>query len=196
MGRNHLRVLGGLAGVRLVAVADPEPRRPGRGQPRGPAPRRSASRWPCCPRPIWTRSSSRRRPPATCRWPSPAIERGIAVLVEKPLAATPAEADRIVAAASARRRAAGPGRPHRAVQSGRPRARAAARGGLAVDGLRHHEPSRRSVPGAHPRRRRDRRPRDARRRHPVRDRRRSARRASRPRRPGASTPTTRTCCSA
>ena len=62
-----------------------------------------------------------------------AIERGIAVLVEKPLAATPAEADQIVAAASAR------GAPP--VQVGHierfnpadPRARAAARGRLAVD---------------------------------------------------------------
>ena len=97
-----------------------------------------------------------------------AIERGIAVLVEKPLAATPDEADRIVAAASVARCASGPGRSHRALQPGGPRARTPAGRRLAVDRLRHHQPSSRSVPGAHPRRRRDRRPRHARRRHALR----------------------------
>ena len=51
---------------------------------------------------------------------------------------------------------------------------AAPRGRLAVDRLRDHEPAGRPVPGADPRRRRDRRPRHPRCRHPVLDRRRAA----------------------
>ena len=54
---------------------------------------------------------------------------------------------------------------------------------------------RRPVPGPDPRRRRDRRPRDPRRRHPVAGSPASGRRASTPRPPSGSTPTTRTSCS-
>ena len=75
---------------------------------------------------------------------------------------------------AARPRRPGPGRPRRAVQPGRPRARPAARRGLALSvfaiACRRAGP----VPGPDPRRRRDRRPRDPRRRHPVVDRRRAA----------------------
>ena len=55
MGRNHVRVLGMLADVTLVAVADPD-RDALAGVTRRPrAPRASPSRWPCSPR----RSSTR-----------------------------------------------------------------------------------------------------------------------------------------
>ena len=78
MGRNHLRVLGALPGVRLAAVADPDPgalepprlavRRPGvrraAGHARRGGPRRA--------------SSSRPRPPRTSALALAALERGIA----------------------------------------------------------------------------------------------------------------------
>ena len=139
-------------------------------------------------------SSPPRRPP-TSPLALAAIERGIAVLVEKPLAATVEEAMRIVAAARERGRP-GPGRSRRAVQPGRPRARPAARrraGCRAVYAIAI-APGR-PVPGPDPRRRRDRRPRDPRRRHPVAGSPASGRRASTPRPPSGSTPTTRTSCS-
>ena len=125
-----------------------------------------------------------------------AIERGIAVLVEKPLASTTAEADQIVAAASAR------GAPP--VQVGhieRFNPAILELGRLLEAGWLSSVfaiSSRRvgSLPGPHPRRRGDRSTlppttSTSCARSPA-----SARRASRPRRPGASTPTTRTCCSA
>ena len=102
-----------------------------------------------------------------------AIERGMPVLVEKPLAATVEEALRIVAAARGAG-VPGPGRPRRALQPGGPGARPAARGRLAVERVRDRPPARRAVSGPDPRCRGDRRPRHARRRHPVLDRRRAA----------------------
>ena len=100
MGRNHLRVLADLPDVRLVAVSDPEP-----GALETAAADSGAEAFAD---PMSMLSSSDLdaviiAAPTTTHLPLAlaAIEFGIAVLVEKPLAATPAEADRIVTAASA-----------------------------------------------------------------------------------------------
>ena len=179
-----------LPGVRLVAVADPVPARPRRGQRAGPAPSGFAE-----PLAMLAEAdldavviaAPTTSPPAAAL---AAIERGIAVLVEKPLAATidGGRPDRRRGVRAAGR--PGPGRPHRAVQPGDPRARPAPRGGLAVDGLLAIS-SRRA--GPFPARIRDVGVTVDLATHDVDilccDRRRSARRASRPRRPGGSTPT-------
>ena len=109
--------------------------------------------------------------------------------------ATVEEALRIVAR-GARARAC-PSRSATSSASTRPCSSSAgcSRRGWLSHGLRDRQPSRRPVPRPDPRRRRDRRPRHARRRHPVLDRRRAARRASSRRPPSGSTPTTRTCSS-
>jgi UDP-N-acetylglucosamine 3-dehydrogenase len=100
MGRNHLRVLGGLPGVRLAAVADPDVA--------ALAAATAGSGAQTFAEPMLMLSEADLdavviAAPTTSHLPLTlaAVERGIAVLVEKPLAATPAEADRIVAAASA-----------------------------------------------------------------------------------------------
>ena len=100
MGRNHQRVLGSLSGVRLVAVADHDMAALTAATP--------GSRLQAFGEPMSMLSEADLdavviASPTTSHLPLTlaAIERGIAVLVEKPLAATPAEADRIAVAASA-----------------------------------------------------------------------------------------------
>ena len=99
MGRNHLRVLGSLPDVRLVAIADVD-----RHATEAAV---ATSRAQAFPEPMAMLAEAELdavviAAPTTSHLPLTlaAIERGIAVLVEKPMAATPAEADRIVAAAS------------------------------------------------------------------------------------------------
>ena len=96
------------------------------------------------------------------------------VLVEKPLAATVDGGDR---ASSPRPARAGVPVQVGHVERFNPAVLELGRlleAGWLSTRLRHHEPPGRAVPGAHPRRRRDRRPRHPRRRHPVVDRRRAA----------------------
>lgn len=100
MGRNHLRVLGLAAGTRLVAVADPDP------EALAAAAASSGAQGFAEPLALIAEAELDAvvvAAPTTTHLPLAlaAIERRIAVLVEKPLAATPAEADLIVAAASA-----------------------------------------------------------------------------------------------
>ena len=195
MGRNHLRLLSaprGRPARRRSRIRSPR-------SSRRPRARRDAKGY-LEPQAMLARRTSmpsssppRRRP--TSRSRSPRSSAAIAALIEKPLAATPDEADRIVRALRRDRRP-DPGRPRRAVQPRGPRARPAARRRLAVDRLLDRQPSSRPVPGAHPRCRRDDRPRHPRRRHPVVRSPPSDRSASRRRRRSASTRTTRTCCSA
>ena len=80
-----------------------------------------------------------------------AIERGIAVLVEKPLAATPDEADAIVAAAP-RRRAS---RSRSATSSGSTRRSSSSAGCSTPAGSRRSTRSRAAAPGPFPARIRD-----------------------------------------
>ena len=195
MGRNHLRILSSLAGrpARRGRRSGPRGARGGHG--RRPAPRASPSRWRCSPRPTSTPSSSPSPTTTHLALALAAIERGIADARREAARGDARGGGRRSSTRRARDRRAGPGRPRRAVQPGRARARPAARRGLAVDGLRDREPAGRPVPGPHPRRRRDRRPRHARRRHPVAGSPASGRSGSPPRPPSGSTPTTRTCCS-
>ena len=100
MGRNHLRVLGLANGARLVAVADPDPDALAAATVGG------GTQGFAEPLALIAESDLDAvviAAPTTTHLPLAlaAIERRIAVLVEKPLAATPAEADQIVAAASA-----------------------------------------------------------------------------------------------
>ena len=100
MGRNHLRVLGLANGAKLVAVADPDP------DALAAATAGSGAQGFAEPLALIAESDLDAvviAAPTTTHLPLAlaAIERRIAVLVEKPLAATPAEADLIVAAASA-----------------------------------------------------------------------------------------------
>ena len=100
MGRNHLRVLGGLPGVRLVAVSDLEPVALGAASARTGAQPFSeplAMLSEADLDAVVIAAPTRSHLPLTLT----AIEREIAVLVEKPLASTTAEADLVVAAASA-----------------------------------------------------------------------------------------------
>jgi predicted dehydrogenase len=95
MGRNHLRVLRTLPGVRLVAVADPDA-----------AALAAVTDARGFSDPLALLESDLDAvviaAPTTSHLPLvlATLARGLAVLVEKPLAATPAETDRIVAAAS------------------------------------------------------------------------------------------------
>ena len=194
MGQNHLRLLAANPDVKLVAVADPVEasldgrggarRRPGLSLSPGDARRGRRS----------TPSSSRRPTTAHAPIALAAIDRGVPVLVEKPLAATVEEGLEILAAARRRGRA-GPGRARRALQPGGARARPAAAPGLALVDLLDLVAPRRPVPRPDPRRRRDRGPRDPRRRHPVVGHARAADPRVRGDGADASTPTTRTCCS-
>lgn len=100
MGRNHLRILGLAAGTRLVAVADPDP------DALAAAAAASGAQGFAEPLALIAEAELDAvviAAPTTTHLPLAlaALERRIAVLVEKPLAATPAEADLIVAAASA-----------------------------------------------------------------------------------------------
>ncbi len=100
MGRNHLRVLGLAAGTRLVAVADPD------ADALAAAAASSGAQGFAEPLALIAEAELDAvviAAPTTTHLPLAlaAIERRIAVLVEKPLAATPAEADLIVAAAAA-----------------------------------------------------------------------------------------------
>ncbi len=174
MGRNHLRVLSSMPGCRLVAVADPVAAAV-RTRPSTRATRRaSASRMAMIEEadldalviaaPTMAHVDSRAGG-HRARYPRPRREaagrdrRGRA-------------ADRPRVAGAGR---PGPGRPRRTLQPGRARARPAPRGGLAEQRLRHRVAV---APGPFPARIRDvgrhRRPRHARRRHPVVDRRRAA----------------------
>ena len=99
MGRNHLRVLGSVPGACLAAVADTDPALLASAEGSGAQP---------FVEPVSMLSEANLdavviASPTTTHLPLAlaAIERGIAVLVEKPLAATPDEADRIVSAATA-----------------------------------------------------------------------------------------------
>ena len=102
-----------------------------------------------------------------------AIERGLPVLIEKPLAGSVAEGRRARGRGPPARRAAAGG-PRGAVQPSGAGAWAQDHERVARDHLLDHQPARRPIPGPHPRRRGHHRPRDARRRHPVVDRRRAA----------------------
>jgi UDP-N-acetylglucosamine 3-dehydrogenase len=101
MGRNHLRVLRGISGVRLVAIADPDPVVLDNATP-------SSSFVHAFVEPMTMLAECDLdavviAAPTTSHLPLTlsALEHGIAVLVEKPLAATPAEAGQIEAAALA-----------------------------------------------------------------------------------------------
>ncbi len=100
MGRNHLRVLGSLPGARLAAIADPD------RAALAEASEGSAAQAFSEPMSMLSEANLDAvviASPTTSHLPLTlaAIDLGIAVLVEKPLAATPAEADLIVDAASA-----------------------------------------------------------------------------------------------
>ena len=100
MGRNHVRVLRGLPRVRLAAVADPDLAAIAAfGSDAGA----QAFAEPMALLAEADLDAVVIAAPTTSHLPLAlaAIERGIGVLVEKPLAATPAEADAIVAAAAA-----------------------------------------------------------------------------------------------
>jgi UDP-N-acetylglucosamine 3-dehydrogenase len=98
MGRHHIRILGSMPDVELVGVVDVDAQRAAleltpsgtRTQvypSRSPSCPRSTSRWsPCPPSTISTLRSPSSSEASTC-------------LIEKPLASTPAEAERIVEAA-------------------------------------------------------------------------------------------------
>jgi UDP-N-acetylglucosamine 3-dehydrogenase len=101
MGRNHLRLLTGRADARLVAVADPVP-----GALDAAATSRDAQAYA---EPLAMLAEAELdavviASPTTTHHPLAlaALDRGIAVLVEKPLAATTPEADELVDAAKAR----------------------------------------------------------------------------------------------
>jgi len=99
MGRNHLRVLGLAERTTLAAVADPDP------DALAAATAATGAQGFAEPLALIAESDLDAvviAAPTTTHLPLAlaAIERGIAVLVEKPLAATPSEADAIVAAAS------------------------------------------------------------------------------------------------
>ena len=101
MGRNHLRVLDTLAGVRVVAVADPVE------LALADAVAASGAQGYAEPLALLAEAELDAviiASPTMTHLPLAlaAIERGLAVLVEKPLAATPAEADTIVTAANQR----------------------------------------------------------------------------------------------
>ena len=100
MGRNHLRVLSGLPGSRLVAVADPD------AVTLAAMTADLGAEVSADPMSMLLKADLDAvviAAPTTSHLPLTlaAIEAGIAVLVEKPLAATPLEADQILAAASA-----------------------------------------------------------------------------------------------
>ncbi len=140
MGRNHLRVISTHAETRLVAVGDPDP-----AMLAAATGQTGAAGWsdPLAMVHEAAIDALVVAAPTTAHVPLAlaAIERGIPVLVEKPLAATPAEALGIVARGAGPRRP-GPGRPRRALQPGRPGARAAPPRGLADHGLLHRQPAR------------------------------------------------------
>jgi len=99
MGRNHVRVLRSLPRVRLAAVADPDlAALAAFGSDAGA----QAFAEPMALLAEADLDGVVIASPTTSHLPLAlaAIDRGIAVLIEKPLAATPAEAERIVAAAS------------------------------------------------------------------------------------------------
>lgn len=99
MGRNHVRVLRNMSRVRLAAIADPD------GVALSAASSDSGAQSFAEPMALLAEADLDAviiAAPTTSHLPLTlaAIERGFAVLVEKPLAATPAEADRIVGAAA------------------------------------------------------------------------------------------------
>jgi predicted dehydrogenase len=100
MGRNHLRLLRDRPDATLVAVADPVPdlvaASTGEGGPQGHGEPLAMLAETELDAVVIASPTTTHLPLALA-----AIERGIAVLVEKPLAATPAEADTLVAAGSA-----------------------------------------------------------------------------------------------
>ncbi len=100
MGRNHLRVIAAHPGTRLVAVGDPDPE-----MLNAATDRTGAAGWsdPLAMAREADVDALVVAAPTTAHVPLAlaAIERGLPVLVEKPLAATPVEALRIVRAARA-----------------------------------------------------------------------------------------------
>jgi UDP-N-acetylglucosamine 3-dehydrogenase len=103
MGRNHLRLLAGHQDVELVLVADPVADSLAAAVASVPGARGAADALATLRHDEGLALDALViASPTTTHLPLAlaAIERGIAVLVEKPLAATPAEADRIVAAAA------------------------------------------------------------------------------------------------
>lgn len=101
MGRNHLRILRELPVVHLAAIADPDAEALAAAVASSPA---QAFADPMVMLAETALDAVIIASPTTSHRPLAlaAIERGLAVLIEKPLAATPAEADEIVAAASRR----------------------------------------------------------------------------------------------
>ena len=123
LGQHHARLLAAMAGVELVGVVDTTPGRAaeiagqhgGRGLDR--LARGCIGAWMRCTIAVPTDVARR-----DCA--SPCIEAGVAVLVEKPIAATVAERTRIVdAARTPRRRAAPSGTPSASIRRWRPRCR-------------------------------------------------------------------------
>ncbi len=94
LGQHHARILAAMPGVELVAVADARAEQAQAVAARcGTACFRRLSRR-CS---TWSTPSRSRCPPScTAKWPGPFLARGIATLVEKPMAASAAESERLV----------------------------------------------------------------------------------------------------
>ena len=116
LGRHHARILATLPGVELVGGRRHQPARAPRRSPR-PRGTQALTRLSRAASARSTPSPSRCRPKRTATIALPFLERGIAVLVEKPMARSLAEADAMIAAAADVRRDARR-RAHRALQSG------------------------------------------------------------------------------
>ena len=194
MGRNHLRLLSAREDVELVAISDPLP------EVLEAATATTDATGYADPQEMLATAGLDAvvvASPTTTHLVLglAAVGRGIATLIEKPLAATPDEAGYLVTAS------AETGVPIQVghVERFNPAVLELGRlldGRLALDRLFDRQPAGGPIPGTHPRRRGDDRPRHARRRHPLVRRRPNGRPASRPRPRSASTRATRTCCSA
>ena len=115
LGQHHARILAAMPEVELVGVADARPEQAAGRRRAGTAPRRVADY-----RDLLDRVDAVSVAVPTVAPPRGRrafLERGIATMVEKPLATSLAEAEAARRAGRGARRAA-PGRPHRAVQPG------------------------------------------------------------------------------
>ncbi len=172
MGRNHLRILASMPGARLVAVADPDET--------ALAAATAATGALGFAEPLALLAEADldavviAAPTTTPRRAGPRGHRPRDRGADREAAGRHRARGGRHRGRVARPRRADPGRPRRAVQPSRARARTAPRCGLALERVRHHQPPRRAVPGAHPRCRRHHRPGHPRRRHPVVDRPRAA----------------------